>query len=42
MDVDLKATGTCHYYLMKETFLSSPGFTLLAKNSPYTEAFSRG
>lgn len=42
LDEDLKSTGTCHYYLMKDAYLRLPVFTPLLKNSPYTEMISIG
>lgn len=42
MDADLKTTGICNYFLLKEGFWSSSAFTALPKNSPYTEVISRG
>ena len=42
MTADRKNTGTCHYTRTRETFWSSPIYTLLRKNSPYTETMSKG
>lgn len=42
MDEDLKTTGNCHYYMMKDAFLRLSAFTPLRKNSPYTETMSIG
>lgn len=39
---DLKTTGTCHYYMMKDSYLRLSAFTPLRKNSPYTETISIG
>ncbi len=35
-------TKSCQYMKTAENFWSSPVYTLLRKNSPYTEAMSRG
>lgn len=40
MNDDLKVTGSCRYYLLKEGVLTSAVHTLLQKNSPYTETIS--
>lgn len=37
MKSDLDSSGKCHYYLMKDTVLSTPIHTMLQKRSPYTE-----
>ena len=42
MTADLKNTGTCHYTGTKETFWGTYVFTVLPKNSPYTESISMG
>ncbi len=39
---DLKETGTCSFSILKENLWSSPVFTALRKNSPYTEPLSMG
>ena len=42
MNADLKSTGTCHYTATKEKFWGTYVFTVLRKNSPYTESISLG
>ena len=42
MAADVKLTGTCQFTKTKENFWNSATFTLLQKNSPYTETMSRG
>ena len=37
MNNDLKSTGKCHYYLLKDTVLYNPVYNCLQKRSPYTE-----
>nr|CAG4649460.1 EOG090X08PQ [Scapholeberis mucronata]SVE93708.1 EOG090X08PQ [Scapholeberis mucronata] len=40
MKGDLQASGFCHYYQLKETAWKVNVFTLLQKNSPYTDPIS--
>lgn len=42
MDEDVKTSGTCNYYMMKDTYLRLSLFTPLRKNSPYTGTISIG